>query len=172
MHLHSPFQFQEKTPESHLDCWEIKPVNSKGNQPWIFNGRADAEAEAPILWPPDVKNWLIGKDPDAGKDWRWEEKGMTEDEMASLTQWTWVWASCRSWWWAEKPRMLQCLGSQSWTPLRTEVGKGVCQGCILSPCLFNLYAEYIMKNAGLEETQAGIKIARRNINNLRYADDT
>ena len=58
-----------------------KPVNPKGNQSWIFIGRADAEAEAPILWPPDVKNRLTGKDPDAGKDWRWEEKGMTEDEM-------------------------------------------------------------------------------------------
>ena len=66
-----------------LDCKEIQPVNRKGNQPWIFIGRtdADAEAEAPILWPPDAKNWLIGKDPDAGSDWRQEEKGMTEDEM-------------------------------------------------------------------------------------------
>ena len=59
----------------------IKPVHPKGNQPWIFIGRTDAKAEAPILWPPDVKNQLIGKDPDAGKDWRWEKKGMTEDEM-------------------------------------------------------------------------------------------
>ena len=71
----------EKTLESPLDCKEIKPVNPNGNQPWIFIGRTDAEAEAPILWPPDVKNWLIGKDPDAEKDWRQEEKGMTEDEM-------------------------------------------------------------------------------------------
>ena len=65
------------------DCKEIKLVNLKGNQSWIFIGRTDAEAEAetPILWPPDTKNWLIGKDPDAGKDWRQEEKGMTEDEM-------------------------------------------------------------------------------------------
>ena len=60
---------------------EIKPVNPKGNQPWILIGRTDAEAEAPILWPPDVKSWLIEKDPDAGKDWRWEEKGTAEDEM-------------------------------------------------------------------------------------------
>ena len=60
---------------------EIQPVHPKGNQSWIFTGRTDAEAETPILWPPDVKNWLIGKDPDAGKDRRWEEKGMTEDEM-------------------------------------------------------------------------------------------
>ena len=71
----------EKTLESPLDCKEIKPVNPKGNQPWIFIGRTDAKAEAPILWPPDVKNWLIGKDSDAGKDWRREKKGMTEDEM-------------------------------------------------------------------------------------------
>ena len=71
----------EKTLESPLDCKEIQPVNPKGNQSWIFIGRTDAEAETPVLWPPDVKNWLNEKDPDAGKDWRWEEKGMTEDEM-------------------------------------------------------------------------------------------
>ena len=71
----------EKTLESPLDCKEIKPVNPKRNQPWIFTGGTDGEAEAPNLWPPDAKNWLIGKDPDAGKDWRQEEKGMTEDEM-------------------------------------------------------------------------------------------
>jgi len=67
--------------KSPLDYKEIKPVNPKGNQSWIFIGRTDAEAETLILWPPDAKNWLIGKDPDAGKDWRQEEKGMTEDEM-------------------------------------------------------------------------------------------
>ena len=71
----------EKTLENPLDCKEIQPVNLKGNQYWILIGRAGAEAETPILWPPDVKNWLIGKDPDAGKDWRQEEKGTTEDEM-------------------------------------------------------------------------------------------
>ena len=71
----------EKTLENPLDCKEIQPVHPKGNQPWIFTGRTDAEAETPILWPPDVKNWLIGKDPDAGKDWSGEEKGTTEDEM-------------------------------------------------------------------------------------------
>ena len=73
----------EKTLESPLDCKEIQPVNPTGNQSWIFIGRTDAEAETPILWPPDMKNWLTGKDPDAGKDWRREEKGMTEDEMAA-----------------------------------------------------------------------------------------
>jgi len=71
----------EKTLESPLDCKEIKPVNPKGNQSWIFIARTDAESEAPILWSPNVKNWLIGKNPDAGKDWKWEEKGTTEDEM-------------------------------------------------------------------------------------------
>ena len=71
----------EKTLESPLGSKEIKPVNPKGSQPWIFIGRTDTEDEAPILWAPDGKNWLIGKDPDAGKDWRQEQKGMTEDEM-------------------------------------------------------------------------------------------
>ena len=72
---------------SPLDCKEIKPVNPKGNQSWIFMGRTDAEAETPILWPPDAKNWLIWKDSDAGKDWRREEKGMTEDEMVGSHHW-------------------------------------------------------------------------------------
>ena len=71
----------EKNLESPSDCKEIQPVHPKRNQPWIFIGRTDAEAETPILRPPDSKNWLLGKDPDAGKDWRLEEKGMTEDEM-------------------------------------------------------------------------------------------
>ena len=94
----------EKTLESSLDSKEIKPVHPKGNQSWIFIVRTDAKAETPILWPPYVKNWFIGKDPDVGKDWRQEEKGMTEDEMVGwLTQWTWVWANSRSWWWTEKP---------------------------------------------------------------------
>ena len=71
----------EKTLERPLNCMEIKPVSPKGNQPWIVIGRTDAEAETPILWPPDAKSWLIGKDPDAGKDWGQEEKGATEAEM-------------------------------------------------------------------------------------------
>ena len=71
----------EKTLESLLDCQEIQLVNPKENQPWIFIGRTDAEAEVPVLWPPVAKNWLIGKDSDAGKDWRGEEKGTTQDEM-------------------------------------------------------------------------------------------
>ena len=77
----------EKTLESPLDCKEIQPVHPKGNQSWIFIGRTDVEAETPVLWPPDVNNWLIGKDPDAGKDWRQEEKGMTEDEMVGWHHW-------------------------------------------------------------------------------------
>ena len=71
----------EKNLESPLDWKEIQPVHHKGNQSWIFIGRTDAEAETPVLWPSDAKNWLIGKDPDAGKDWRREKKGTTEDEM-------------------------------------------------------------------------------------------
>ena len=74
----------EKTLESHLDCKEIQPVHPKESQSWIFFGRTDAEAETLILWPPDAKNWLIEKDPDAGRDWGQEEKGTTEDEMAGL----------------------------------------------------------------------------------------
>ena len=98
----------ENTLETPLDCKEIQPVHPKGDQSWVFIGRTNVEVATPILWPPDVKSWLM-KSP--------------------------------------------------W-----------CQGCILSPCLFNIYAEYIMRNAGLDKAQAGIKIARRNINNLRYAD--
>ena len=74
----------EKTPESPLDCKEIQPVHPKGNQSSMFIRRTDAEGEAPVLWPPDMKNWLIGKDPDAGKDWKQEEKGTTEDEMVGM----------------------------------------------------------------------------------------
>ena len=77
----------EKTPESSLDCKEVKVVNPKGNQPWIFIGRTDAEAEAPILWPSDAKSRLTGKDPDAGKDWRQEEKGTTENGLVGRHHW-------------------------------------------------------------------------------------
>ena len=77
----------EQTLESPLYCKEIKPINPKGNQSWVFIGRTDAEAETPVLWPPDAKNWLIGKDPDAGKNWRQEEKGTAEDEMVGWHDW-------------------------------------------------------------------------------------
>ena len=77
----------KKTLESPLDCKEIQSVHPKGDQSWVFTGRTDAEAETPILWPPDAKNWLIGKDTDAGEDWRQEEKGTTEDEMVGWHHW-------------------------------------------------------------------------------------
>ena len=107
-------QVLEKTLESPLDYREIKPVNPKGNQSWIFIGRTDAKAEAPILWPPDqeLTHW---KSP-----WCWErlKAGGEGDNrgrdgwMASLSQWTWIWASSRSWWWTGKPGMLQSMGLQ------------------------------------------------------------
>ena len=107
------------------DSWESlgqegeQPVNPKGNQSWIFTRRTDAKAEIPILWPPEMKNWLIWKDPDAWRDWRQEEKGMTgwDGWMASPTRRTGVWASSRSWWWTGKLGMLQSMGStksQTW----------------------------------------------------------
>ena len=100
--------------ESPLDSKEIQQVHPKGNQSLIFIGRTDVETESTILWLPDVKNWLIWKDPDAGKDWMWEEKAMTgwDSWMASLTQWMWVWVNSRSWWWTGRPGMLQPMGSQ------------------------------------------------------------
>ena len=81
------FWYWRRLLRGPLDCKEIKPVHPKGNQSWIFIGRIDAEAEALILWPLDMKNWLLGNDPDAGKDWRQEEKGMTEDEMVGWHHW-------------------------------------------------------------------------------------
>ena len=120
-----------------LDSKDIKPVNPKRNQSWIFIGRTDAEAEAPVLWPPDAKSWLIGKDPDAGKDWRWEggprERGFIctylwcweglraggeggdrgwDGWVASLTRWMWVWVNSGRWWWTVRPGLLQSMGSQ------------------------------------------------------------
>ena len=77
----------EKTLENPLDCKEIQPVHPKGDQSWVFIGRTDAEAETPIIWPPHAKSWLIGKDPDSGRDWGQEEKGTTEDEMAGWHHW-------------------------------------------------------------------------------------
>jgi len=128
----------KKTLEIPLDCKEIQPVSPKGNQSWIFIGRTDVEAGTPIFWPPDVKSWLIGKDPDAGKDWRQEEKGMTEDEMVawvSPTQWTWVWVNSGSWWWTGRPGVLQSMGSQivghNWTEQIKKLGHKVRTICIL-----------------------------------------
>ena len=103
----------EKTLESPLDCKEIQPVHSEGDQPWNFFGRNDAKAEAPVLWPPHAKSWLIRKDSDAGRDWEQKEKGTTEDGwMPSLTRWTWVWVNSGSWWWTGRPGVLQFMGLQ------------------------------------------------------------
>ena len=104
----------ENTLESPLDCKDIQPVHPKGNQSWIFIERTDAEAGTTTFWPPDAKNWLIGKDPDAGKDWRWEEKGTTEDEIVGWHHWLnrHVWVSSRSWWGTGEPGVLQSMGSQ------------------------------------------------------------
>ena len=127
----------EKTLESPLDCKEIQPVNPKEDQSWIIIGRTDAEAETPILWPPDGKNWLTGKDPDAGIDWRWEEKGMTEDEMVGwhhgheFEQATGVFdgqgslACCSSW----GHKQLDMTEQLNWTEL-----------CFWPPYTFNMFS--------------------------------
>ena len=129
----------EKTLESPLDCKEIQPVHPTEDQSWVFIGRTDAKAETPILWPPDVKNWLIWEDIDSGKDWR-REKGITEwdGSMASPTQWTWVWVNSRSWWWTGRPGVLQSMGSQrvghDWvTELNT------CKALTFQKCILYLY---------------------------------
>ena len=103
-----------KILESPLDCKEIQPVNPKGNQSWIFIGRTDPEAETPILWPPNVKSWLIGKDPDGWEKLQAGGEGDYrgwDDWVASPTQWTWVWVNSGSWWWTKRPGVLQSRGS-------------------------------------------------------------
>ena len=111
----------EKTLESPLECKKIQLVHPKGNQSWIFIGRTYVEAETPILWSPDVKNWLIGKDPDAGKD-----GSRKSDRMPLLTRWTWVWVISVSWWWTGKPCGRQSMGLQNqtwlsdWTELNVD----------------------------------------------------
>ena len=94
------------------DYWEIKPVNPLGNRPWIVTGRTDVEAEAPILWPPDAKSQLIGKDLDSGKDWR--QKRATENETVGWHHWfmAWTWGNSGRWWGTGKTGMLQSMGSQ------------------------------------------------------------
>ena len=104
----------ENTFESTLESKEMKSVNLKGNQPWIHFGRIDAEAEAPVLWPPDANSWLIWKDPDGE---RLRAGGELDDRgwdgwMASPTRWTWVWVDSRSWWWTGRPGLLWFMGSQ------------------------------------------------------------
>ena len=106
----------EKTLESPLDCKDIQLVHPKGDQSWVFIGRTDAEAETPVLWPPHVKSWLIGKD--SGKDWKQEEKEMTEDEMVGWHHRLdahWVWVNSGSWWRTGRPGTLRSMESQSRT---------------------------------------------------------
>ena len=104
----------EKTLESPLDCKEIQPVHPKGNQPWIFTGRTDVEAETPILWPPDEKNWqektlMLGKT--EGRIGKGDDRGWF-GWMASPTRWTWLWAGSGNWWWTRRPGVLQSMESQ------------------------------------------------------------
>ena len=104
----------QKTLESPLDCKEIQPLHPKGNQSWVFTGRTDVEAETLILWPPDAKNWLIWKDPNAGRDWGQELEGDDrgwDGWMASLTRWTWVWVNSGSRWWTGRPGVLWFMRS-------------------------------------------------------------
>ena len=121
----------DKTLESPLDCQESQPVHPKGDQSWVFIGRTDAEAETPVLWPPDVKSWLIGK------DWCWEGLGVGGEGdskgwdgwMASAIPWTWVWVNSRSWWWTGRTFVLQFMESQrvrhDWVTELTEVNEGM-----------------------------------------------
>ena len=136
----------KKTLESPLDCKEIQPVHSEGDQPWVFFGRNDAKAETPVLWPPHVKSWLIGN------DWCWEGLGVGgkgddrgwDGWMASLTRWTWVWVNSGSWWWTGRPGVLQFMGSQrvghdcatelNWTELKWRMLK---RKFLLSPSWFS-----------------------------------
>ena len=113
-----------RTDAFELWCWRLLRVPwtaRRSNQSVLNIHRKEwCWSSAAILWPPDPKNWLTGKHPDAGKDWRQEEKGMTEDEMVGWHHrllWTWVWASSGSWWWTGKPGVLQSMGLQSWTRL-------------------------------------------------------
>ena len=131
----------EKTPESPLDHKEMKPVRRKGNQPWIVLGKTDAEAEAPILWPPDGKNPLPGKDCDAGKDWRQEKEDRGWDGwMASPHQWTWIWATPGD---TEGPESLGMMQSTRLQRVRQDLATEqhettpdpLCQDCLVNGCL-------------------------------------
>ena len=139
----------EQTLESPLDCKEIQPVHSEGDQSWVFIGATDVEAGTPVFWPPHVKSWLIGKDPDAGKDWRQEEKGMTEDEMVGWHHWLdghgFGWTSgaddgqgglvcCGSW----GRKELDTIEQLKWTELNWMQSKCVIN-IIVSPTIFSLF---------------------------------
>ena len=108
------FELLEKTLESSLECKDIQPVHPKRNQSWIFIQRIDVKDKTPILWPPDVKNWLIGKNPDAGKDWKQRRRGWQRmrwlDGITDSV--TWAWVNSGSWWWTGRPGVLQFMGSQ------------------------------------------------------------
>ena len=124
----------EKTLESPLDCKEIQPVHSEGDQPWDFFGRNNAKTETPVLWPPHVKSWLIGKDSDAGRDWGAGGEGDNrgwDGWMALLTQWMWLWVDSRNWWWTGRPGVLRFMGSQ-------RVGHDWATDLIWSYCCWNI----------------------------------
>ena len=159
------------------DSWESlglpgdPPVNPRGNQSWIFIGRTDAEAEIPILWPPGAKSWPIGKDPDAGKDWR-REKGTRawDGWMASPTQWTWVWVNSGSWWWTGRPGVLQSMESQrvrhdwatelNWTELHGSIFKDRVNASASGPgVLANQKEHEEQDGAGLALSAAGLCLA-------------
>ena len=149
----------EKTLESRLDCKEIKPVNPKGNQPWIVIGRTDAEAEAPILWPPDAKSWLIAKHPDAGKDWR--KRGDNRGWgvwVESPTQQTWIWANAGSYWRTGEPGVLQSVGvTKSQTQLSNWTTTATCFITYVCRTILNL-SEI---NFSISETELWMKELER-----------
>ena len=136
----------EKTLESPLNSKEIQQVQPKGNQSWIFIGRIDAEAETPILWPPDVKKWLLGKDPDAEKDRRREDKGTAgwDGWISSPTQWTWVWVNSKSRWWTGRPGLLPFMEWQrvghDWA---TELNWIFCIPCPLLSMMFLRFIQVV-----------------------------
>ena len=137
----------EKTLESPLHCKEIQPVHPRGNQSWIFIGRTDAEAETPILWLPDEKTWLSRKDPDTGKDWKWEEKATTEDEIVG-----WhhrlnghdLWTSSGSWWWTGGLAYCSAWGHRGQYDWATELNWG-----FLTSFGYGNYSD-LLKNKGID----------------------
>ena len=162
IYCHSAYlTYTQKTLESPLDCKEIEPAHSKGDQPGVFFGRTDAKAETPVFWPPHAKSWLIGKDSDAGRHWGQEEKGTTEDEIAGWYHLLDGHEFERTLGVGDGQGSLACCNS--WGRKESDTTEWL--------NWTELNWEYIMRNAGLEETQAGIKISGRNINHLRYADD-
>ena len=164
----------EKTLESPLDCKEIQPVHSEGDQPWDFFGRNDAKAETPVLWPPHAKGWLIGK------DWCWRdlgEGGEGDDRrwdgwMASLTRWMWVWVNFGSLRWTGRPGVLQFMGSQSWTRLPTELNRTELNQTTKSPTAVN-YSSYFSISKNTTENRLKCRflfpIHKDSVSSLVYA---